>query len=237
MRRERLRRPLDHGDERDCARPHRGREADVDEDEPPGKVRPVLKLADSHLQEEQEQQRAGALGVERPPLAVSDRCRRRRRGRARRRSRSRGRARRPPRGGATAARRLRSPGCGPAAVETIPVRTRASSAPAPTKAPRRIEQRQPLLRPPALERDRLDRDDDARGEHRQREEEVRHDEQRVEIRVDRDRAERRLRERADERRERQPPNPAWQSGVNRAPIQATSVAKIVTALTIGFRTR
>ena len=94
-------------------------------------------------------------------------------------------------------------------------------------------QRQSLLRGTLLERERLDEDDDSRGEHDEREQEVGHHEQRVQSRVHGERAERRLRERADERRERKASDalgqPRRHAGV---PSHATSVAKIVTALTM-----
>ena len=184
----------------------------MDEHEPPGKVRPVLELADAHLQQQQEEERCRALGVERPRARASERCRRR----TTRKRTPKIAVARTCTYSAACRRQSRStsalPGCGPAAVETMPLTTSASSAAAATNAPRRSVRGSRSSRAAALERVRLDGDDDARREHRQREEEVRHHEPRVQPRVDGERAERRLRERPEERREREPSHPARQPG-------------------------
>ena len=90
-----------------------------------------------------------------------------------------------------------SPGCGPAAVESVPVTTRMPHASAST-SPTSRSHLGGRLDAPAGVAPRLHRHHRRGREHDEREQEVGRDHQRVQIEPDRQQAERRLRDRAEE---------------------------------------
>src|SRR5438105_13204794 len=71
VRRQRTERTDEERRQCDDARPNRGGDEDVDEHEPPGEMRAVLQLAESHLDDQQDRHRDGER--EQPRRAISTR--------------------------------------------------------------------------------------------------------------------------------------------------------------------
>ena len=190
-------------------------------------MRPVLHLADRHLHGEQPEHEQRAAQVAAVPRERASRAARRTR---RRRPPSRARASRPPDRTTTDRRTTVLPGCGPAAVASVPLTTSTPSetqtAIAPSCDPRRH----------AVERARpqLDRQRHRERQHDDREQEVREHEPRVEVVVDRDRPERRLRERPDEDQQRDDARAAGDAHASHAPTAVASVTRIVKNATTRF---
>ena len=105
-----------------------------------------------------------------------------------------------------------SPGCGPAAVESVPVTTRTPQAPARTSPASLSHVGGRRLDAAAGIAPGLDRDHHRAGEHDEREQEVRRDHQRVQVEPDRQEPERSLRDRAEEDQRRRPHHPAAEPG-------------------------
>ena len=186
---------------------------DMDQHEPPRQLVPVLKLADASSA------RAAARGARPRPE------------RARRHALGSARASRAGAGSVipnaavartwsqTASSRFQkrlisalSPGCGPAAVESVPVTTRIPHAPARTSPASLSHSGAGDSTRPRGIAPRLDRDHHRAGEHDEREQEVRRDHQRVQVEPDRQEAERSLRDRAEEDQRRRPHHPAAEPG-------------------------
>ena len=105
-----------------------------------------------------------------------------------------------------------SPGCGPEAVESVPVDDQDPAGEHEHQAEQAQRARERRVGPAGRVAPRLDGEHDGAGEHDEREQEVREHHQRVEVEPDRQEPERCLADRAEEDERRHPHGPAGQAG-------------------------